>query len=121
MTVLPLGPSPVRRKVLARRIRWFVAATITYNVIEAIVALSAGAKASSAALIGFGLDSVIELSSAAAVAWQFAAVREGIQAWRGDACCSPAVALSPTATQGACDGPQCTDACCTSIDTSHPC
>lgn len=66
------GPSADRRALLARRIRWFVAATITYNVIEAVVALTAGAKASSSALIGFGLDSVIEVSSAAAVAWQFA-------------------------------------------------
>jgi divalent metal cation (Fe/Co/Zn/Cd) transporter len=49
-----------------------VAATITYNVVEAIVALVAGTIASSVALIGFGLDSVIEVSSAAAVAWQFA-------------------------------------------------
>ena len=49
-----------------------MAATITYNVVEAIVALSAGMIASSVALIGFGLDSVIEVSSAAAVAWQFA-------------------------------------------------
>lgn len=61
-----------RRGVLRRRIRWLVAATITYNVIEAVVALTAGTIASSVALIGFGLDSVIEVSSAAAVAWQFA-------------------------------------------------
>jgi divalent metal cation (Fe/Co/Zn/Cd) transporter len=61
-----------RRDVLSRRIRWFVAATISYNVIEAVVALSEGTRASSSALIGFGLDSVIEVSSAAAVAWQFA-------------------------------------------------
>lgn len=60
-----------RRAVLTRRIRLLVAATITYNVIEAVVALSAGAAANSTALIGFGLDSVIEVSSAAAVAWQF--------------------------------------------------
>ncbi|GEL17955.1 cation diffusion facilitator family transporter [Pseudonocardia asaccharolytica] len=60
-----------RRAVLRRRIRLLVAATITYNVIEAIIALSAGTIASSVALIGFGLDSVIEVSSAAAVAWQF--------------------------------------------------
>lgn len=60
-----------RRAVLARRIRLLVAATITYNVIEAVVALWAGRAASSTALIGFGLDSVIEVSSAAAVAWQF--------------------------------------------------
>ncbi|MUL64339.1 hypothetical protein BOO86_07675 [Mycobacterium sp. CBMA 234] len=62
----------VRRAQLARRIRWLVAATISYNVIEAVVALPEGARASSVALMGFGLDSVIEVSSAAAVAWQFA-------------------------------------------------
>jgi divalent metal cation (Fe/Co/Zn/Cd) transporter len=61
-----------RRTVLRRRIRWLVAATITYNVVEAVVAITAGTIASSVALIGFGLDSVIEVSSAAAVAWQFA-------------------------------------------------
>ena len=61
-----------RQAVLRRRIRVLVAATITYNVIEAVVALAAGTIASSVALIGFGLDSVIEVSSAAAVAWQFA-------------------------------------------------
>ncbi|MEV6363268.1 cation transporter [Nocardia asteroides] len=68
----PTGPDPARKALLARRIRWFVAATITYNVIEAIIALAEGARVSSTALIGFGLDSVIEVSSAAAVAWQFA-------------------------------------------------
>jgi divalent metal cation (Fe/Co/Zn/Cd) transporter len=61
-----------RKQVLSRRIRRFVAATISYNIIEAIVALSEGARVSSTALVGFGLDSVIEVSSAAAVAWQFA-------------------------------------------------
>ncbi|GAB2668390.1 cation transporter [Nocardia goodfellowii] len=66
------APTADRRAALARRIRWFVAATITYNVLEAVIALSEGARVSSAALIGFGLDSVIEVSSAAAVAWQFA-------------------------------------------------
>ena len=70
---ISLGPGPARRDALARRIRLLVAATITYNVIEAIVAITAGTIASSTALIGFGLDSVIEVSSAAAVAWQFSA------------------------------------------------
>ncbi|MGE2735052.1 cation transporter [Mycolicibacterium vaccae] len=65
--------SPDRRALLTKRIRWFVAATITYNIIEAVVALTEGARVSSTALIGFGLDSVIEVSSAAAVAWQFSA------------------------------------------------
>ncbi|WP_328834797.1 cation transporter [Streptomyces europaeiscabiei] len=70
---ISLGPSPARREALAKRIRLLVAATITYNVIEAIVAITAGTIASSTALIGFGLDSIIEVSSAAAVAWQFSA------------------------------------------------
>jgi divalent metal cation (Fe/Co/Zn/Cd) transporter len=65
--------APERRVVLRRRIRLLVAATITYNVIEAIVAIGAGTVAGSIALVGFGLDSVIEVSSAAAVAWQFSA------------------------------------------------
>ncbi|WP_326600411.1 cation transporter [Streptomyces sp. NBC_01803] len=70
---MSLGPGLARRDVLTRRIRLLVATTITYNAIEAAVALTAGALASSSALIGFGLDSLIEVSSAAAVAWQFSA------------------------------------------------
>lgn len=64
-------PTSERRLVLYRRIRLFVTATITYNVIEAVIALGAGVGASSSALIGFGLDSIVEVSSAAALAWQF--------------------------------------------------
>lgn len=67
------APAAPRRDVLARRIRLLVAATITYNVVEAVVALAEGTRVSSSALIGFGLDSVIEVSSAAAIAWQFSA------------------------------------------------
>lgn len=37
MTAISLGPSPARRDALARRIRLLVAATITYNVIEAVL------------------------------------------------------------------------------------
>jgi divalent metal cation (Fe/Co/Zn/Cd) transporter len=79
MAAISLGPTPTRREVLARRIRLLVAATITYNVIEAIVALTAGTLASSTALVGFGLDSIIEVSSAAAVAWQFSAPEHDIR------------------------------------------
>ena len=60
-----------RRAMLHRRVRFIVGFTITYNVIEAIVAVWAGVLASSAALIGFGLDSVVEVFSAAAITWQF--------------------------------------------------
>lgn len=65
------APTAARKTVLQRRIRFIVTFTIVYNVIEAVVAITAGAAASSAALIGFGLDSVVEVLSAAAVAWQF--------------------------------------------------
>jgi len=65
--------TPDRRLVLRRRVRLLVAATITYNIVEAVIAISAGTVAGSVALIGFGLDSVIEVGSAAAIAWQFAA------------------------------------------------
>ncbi|HVQ50941.1 MAG TPA: cation transporter [Mycobacterium sp.] len=67
------APTGTRRATLERRIRLLVGATITYNVIEAVVALAEGTRVSSSALIGFGLDSVVEISSAAAVAWQFSA------------------------------------------------
>ncbi|MCG7597682.1 cation transporter [Mycobacterium sp. PSTR-4-N] len=67
----PVALTDTRRRLLARRIRLFVALTISYNIIEAVVAVTEGARVSSTALIGFGLDSVIEVSSAAAVAWQF--------------------------------------------------
>lgn len=79
MASISLSPSAARRDVLARRIRLLVAATITYNVIEAVVAITAGTMASSTALIGFGLDSVIEVSSAAAVAWQFSAADHAVR------------------------------------------
>jgi divalent metal cation (Fe/Co/Zn/Cd) transporter len=67
------APVESRRAVLTRRIRLLVAATIAYNVVEGVIALTEGSRVSSSALIGFGLDSVIEVSSAAAIAWQFSA------------------------------------------------
>lgn len=72
-TPVPARPTlgAERRAVLHRRVRRIVATTITYNVLEAAVAIGAGAAASSAALLGFGLDSVVEVLSAVAVAWQF--------------------------------------------------
>lgn len=73
MTALLHAPGPERRAVLSLRIRLLAAATITYNLIEAVVALWAGNAAGSAALIGFGLDSVIEVTSALALSWQFSA------------------------------------------------
>lgn len=66
-----LGAS--RRAVLHRRVRFLLAATITYNLSEGAIAITAGTMANSTALVGFGLDSLIEVTSAVAVAWQFSA------------------------------------------------
>lgn len=60
-----------RRALLNRRARALAWATIAYNTVEGLVAIAAGAAASSVALISFGLDSAIEVASAAALAWQF--------------------------------------------------
>ncbi len=64
-------PEASRTALLRRRVKIIVAVTIGYNVIEGIIALIAGTTADSAALIGFGLDSGVEVLSATAVAWQF--------------------------------------------------
>jgi divalent metal cation (Fe/Co/Zn/Cd) transporter len=66
------APVHTRADVLTRRVRLLVAVTIGYNLVEAGIALAAGVAASSTALIGFGFDSLIEVSSAVALAWQFA-------------------------------------------------
>ena len=75
MTPAGQALTTARIRVLRRRVQIIVTITITWNVIEAIIALSAGAVASSSALIAFGLDSVVEVLSAAAIAWQFAGGR----------------------------------------------
>ena len=50
--------------------------TVGWNAVEAVVAIAAGAAASSIALIGFGLDSVVEVSAALVVLWQFRGLAE---------------------------------------------
>ncbi|MDX2180581.1 MAG: cation transporter [Bryobacteraceae bacterium] len=44
--------------------------TLGYNCIEAIVALGSGAASGSVALIGFGIDSLIEMSSGSVMLWR---------------------------------------------------
>ncbi|MPZ93867.1 MAG: hypothetical protein GEU96_02900 [Propionibacteriales bacterium] len=56
---------------LERRAQQLAAASVTYNVIEAIIAITAGLAAGSVALVGFGLDSVVEVSSGVIILWQF--------------------------------------------------
>lgn len=75
MVTEPRAPSPApsrrRRTRLGRRAQLLAAASVTYNVLEAVVAISAGLVAGSVALVGFGLDSVVEVSSGVIILWQF--------------------------------------------------
>lgn len=59
------------RERLVRRGLWLAGLTITWNVIEAAIAVSAGIAAGSLALVAFGFDSIIEVLSAFVVVWQF--------------------------------------------------
>lgn len=50
--------------------------TVVWNTVEAVVAIAAGRAAGSLALVGFGLDSTIEVASAAVIIWQFSGLDE---------------------------------------------
>ena len=60
----------ITRGVNVRRGRWLEYLTIGWNSLEAIIAIGAGLVAGSIALVGFGLDSIIEVSSGAALLWR---------------------------------------------------
>lgn len=71
-------PDPVGgRSALQRRGLLLAGLTIAWNVVEAVVAISAGIAAGSIALVGFGFDSTIEVGSAFVVVWQFRAEIRG--------------------------------------------
>lgn len=63
--------APEERVRLGRRAQLLAAASVTYNGGEAVIAIAAGVVAGSAALIGFGLDSIVEVSSGLVILWQF--------------------------------------------------
>jgi divalent metal cation (Fe/Co/Zn/Cd) transporter len=60
-------PALVRRGL---RLNWL---TIAYNTAEAVIALAAGLVAGSVALVGFGVDSAIEVTASAAAQWRLRA------------------------------------------------
>ena len=62
---------PAHRRRLGRRAQLLATTSVVYNVVEAVIAISAGVVAGSVALVGFGLDSVVEVSSGLIILWQF--------------------------------------------------
>jgi divalent metal cation (Fe/Co/Zn/Cd) transporter len=63
-------PNVTAREGLVRRGLWLNYATIAYNSLEAVAALVAGLLAGSVALVGFGADSVIEVTASGAAQWR---------------------------------------------------
>jgi divalent metal cation (Fe/Co/Zn/Cd) transporter len=68
-----MRPNALHRDALVRRGLWLNYATIAYNVLEAIGSLVAGILAGSVALVGFGIDSVIEVTASGAAQWRLRA------------------------------------------------
>ncbi|MDQ3945528.1 MAG: cation transporter, partial [Actinomycetota bacterium] len=69
------GPGPVQlrtgeRSVALGRARRLNRVTLAWNVVEGVVAVTAGVAASSVSLIGFGMDSGIEVSASVVLAWR---------------------------------------------------
>ena len=68
---------------LRRRAAVLVWLTIAWNTVEAVIALTAGASASSGALISFGLDSTVEVSAALVALWYLRGAAEEREALAG--------------------------------------
>ena len=68
-TISPVG----ERATDVRRGRLLEYVTVGYNGLEALIAVGSGIVAGSIALVGFGFDSVIEVSSGLALLWRLRA------------------------------------------------
>lgn len=67
----PSTLTPTDRARFGKRAQMLAGASVAYNAAEAVIAITAGVMAGSVALIGFGLDSVVEVSSGLIIVWQF--------------------------------------------------
>ncbi len=65
------------RRFWANRARLLILSTLGYNLVEAGVAVGSGVAAGSIALVGFGLDSAIEIAAGIAAWWRIRAELEG--------------------------------------------
>lgn len=65
-----LDHSNTARTVLVKRGRYLEYFTIIYNSLEGVIAVVAGLIAGSIALVGFGFDSLIEVTSGAVLLWR---------------------------------------------------
>jgi divalent metal cation (Fe/Co/Zn/Cd) transporter len=70
MSQIPISIDTPSRSALVRRGRKLEYFTIGYNSLEGLIALVAGLFAGSIALVGFGFDSLIEVTSGAVLLWR---------------------------------------------------
>lgn len=82
------------RTAAVRRARWLNAATIGWNTVEGVVAVSAGLVAGSVSLVGFGFDSTIEVSAALVLTWRLHQERHGGCMQTSDRRATRAIAVS---------------------------
>jgi divalent metal cation (Fe/Co/Zn/Cd) transporter len=71
LVVMTPGPSPADRAALQRRARHLAWGANAWHLVEFAIALGAGLAAGSIALIGFGLDSLIEVLAGTVIVWLF--------------------------------------------------
>jgi len=95
----PDDPAPVGwrgdiRAAAVRRARWLNAATIVWNGLEGVVAVTAGLAAGSVSLIGFGFDSGIEVSAALILTWRLRQERRDGCTQDSDSLATKAIAVS---------------------------
>ena len=67
----PAALTPTDRARLGKRAQLLAGASVVYNAVEAVIAITAEIVAGSVALVGFGLDSIVEVSSGLIILWQF--------------------------------------------------
>jgi divalent metal cation (Fe/Co/Zn/Cd) transporter len=91
---MPAQPVLMDRSAALRRANVLNVVTIAWNAVEGVVAVAAGVVAGSVSLVGFGLDSGIEVSAALILAWRLRQERAGVCSQEADRRAQRLVALS---------------------------
>ena len=78
------GTAVLERAAVVRRGRRLEHFTITWNALEGLVAVVAGAVAGSISLVGFGIDSFIEVTSGSVLLWRMSVDAEVHQRERNE-------------------------------------
>ena len=69
------APTASRREALVRRGVWLAWFTIAWNSIEGVAGIGSGLAAGSIALVGFGVDSYVEVFAGSVILWRLAQER----------------------------------------------